>query len=156
MSGKREQGTVTGAIRWLLVALWMAAGTATGDDVPLPGTDGDDHVWDCWVSSDVAREVVSYRIRCIHDRQFTDPALADTTTVDGLLDYVHEMIHAREFAALDRDLSDGLGQLIAGHLWSIRIHQYPYEESWQAGHPQQLVRATLCPTTPGCPVVIHH
>lgn len=159
MAGRRGQGTVSGAIRWLqvsrwLAALWLAAGTVAADDAPLPGTDGDDHVWDCWVSTDLVREVVSYKIRCIRDRPFTDPALADPTTVDGLLDYVHEMIHAREFAALDRDLASGLGQLLAGHVWSIRIHQYPYDESWDAELPQRLVQAALCESAAACPVMV--
>lgn len=139
-----------GLLIGLLVSSTVSAQVAT---VSL-NAEGSDHTWDCWVSSDTPRGVVSYAIRCIHDRPYTNVALVDAQTVEGLLDYVHQMIHAGEFATLDRDLSNGLGASIAGYLWSIRIHQYPYEESWDAGLPQRLVQAALCDTTEACPVLL--
>lgn len=133
----------------------LIGGTAaTQADTSSTTADGGDHLWDCWVSSDTPRGVVSYAIRCIRDRPFTDVALVDAQTVEGLLDYVHQMIHAGEFTTLDRDLANGLGASIAGHLWSIRIHQYPYEESWDAMLPQRLVQAALCDATEACPVLL--
>lgn len=137
-----------------LLCLLLGGAVAAQDAVAPGAADGEAHTWDCWVSSDTPRGVVSYLIRCIHDRPITDVALVDQQTVEGLLDYVHQMIHAGEFSTLDRDLADGLAASIAGYLWSIRIHQYPYEESWDAQLPQRLVQAALCDATEGCPVLI--
>lgn len=146
-----------GGIRRLLAVLCLLAawgGPVAGDALPASGADGDDHRWDCWVSSEDRRGVISYLIRCIHDRPLVDPALLVGGSVEGLLDYVHQMIHARQFVALDRDLESGLRESLAGYLWSIRIHQYPYDESWDAELPQRLVRAALCTETEACPVAV--
>lgn len=148
-----------GFVRRLLGALALC-GLLAG--VPLAAqeassplfVDGEDHAWDCWVSQDAPRGVVSYVIRCIHDRPAVDLALIDRHSVDGLLDYVHQMLHAGEFATLDRDLANGLAASIAGYMWSIRIHQYPYESSWDAKLPQRLVQAALCSATDACPVLL--
>ena len=143
--------------KWLLAVVLavqttvcMAAAEATSG-----GADGDDHIWDCWVSNG-SGQLVSYHIRCINDRYFTDPSAGVPGLLEGLLDYVHKMIHAGEVEALDRDLANGMFEVLYGYIHSIRIHNFPYEESWVSERPHALVRAALCPNTARCPVFIFH
>ena len=143
----------TGArLRVMVVATVLVSTAAAANEPVEPLQATDSEVLDCWVSSDMRREVVSYFIRCIKDRPYVDPGNVNLGSIDGLLDYVHQMIHAGEFLALDRDLANGLESLIAGDLRSIQIHQYPYEESWEARLPQRLVQAVLCDANSACPV----
>lgn len=145
--------------RWagVLAGAWLALqGTAaSAQEATTVAAASPPPIWDCWVSDDSA-EIVSYSIRCISDRAGTTTAGVALAPPDDALGRVRRRLRAGEILALDQDLVNGLGEELYGHLWSIRIHQYPYEESWQAGHPQELVRATLCPMTPSCPVVIYH
>lgn len=142
---------------------------ASAQEVSTVVAGGTPPMWDCWISDDSA-DIISYSIRCINDQtagsggRTTSSTNTSTNTsagivpgpLDDALGHVRRRLRAGEILALDQDLVNGLGEALYGHLWSIRIHQYPYEDSWQAGRPQELVRATLCPTSPACPVVFHH
>lgn len=114
---------------------------------PAPG-------WDCWVSTDLNEVVVSYAIRCIVDREDmpADPPAESLSAL--LLDIVHDNIHLGRSVELDLDLAAGRLTEVSSYIKQIRIHQYPYAESWGESRPQQLVRAVLCKTAPDCPVLL--
>lgn len=112
--------------------------------------------WDCWISSDPQHTIVSYLIRCIADRGVPPEEPPIDTTEALLLDELHERIHRDEGPEIDRDLALGRFNLVASYIQQIRIHQYPYEESWQQGQPRELVKAVLCKSEPECPVLLNH
>lgn len=143
------RNAISGAVLALQALIVVAA------DLPPAPVGGTDAMWDCWISVD-DRQVVSYYVRCIRGRTPVDDAVTDVSVEDGLLDYVHQMIHAGQVLALDQDLANGMGEALAGHIHSVRIHQYPYEQSWATERPQHLVQAILCPATATCPVFIVH
>lgn len=113
-----------------------------------------DRGWDCWVSTDLKEVVVSYAIRCIRDRESlpADPPADSLPAL--LLDIVHENIHRGKAIEIDRDLAAGRLAEASPYIKQIRIHQYPYAESWGEQRPQQLVRAALCKADPDCPVLL--
>lgn len=142
----------------LALAIVLVGGYAAAATPGAVGTApaGNDHRWDCWVSSDTRHTIVSYLIRCIADRDAAreDPPI---DTVEALLlDELHERIHRAEGPEIDRDLALGRFNAVASYIRQIRIHQYPYEESWQQGQPRELVKAVLCPSEPDCPVLLNH
>jgi hypothetical protein len=113
-----------------------------------------DRGWDCWVSTDLKDVAVSYLIRCIRDRE-TKPADPPADSLPALLlDIVHENIHRGKAIEIDLDLATGRLAEASPYIQQIRIHQYPYTESWGQERPQQLVRAVLCKTDPDCPVLL--
>jgi hypothetical protein len=134
-------------------ALAGAAAPAGAQELLENPPAGNDHVWDCWVSQDWT-PAATYLIRCIHDRDVPPPEPAPDSPEAILLDHVHELIHQGDSLQLDAEVRYGLLTELAGHVWQIRIHQYPYEESWKEGRPQMLVQRLLCPSTPDCPVMI--
>lgn len=110
--------------------------------------------WDCWVSTDLKDVAVSYLIRCIQAREVL-PADPPANSLPALLlDIVHENIHRGKAIEIDLDLAAGRLAEVGPYIQKIRIHQYPYAESWSEGRPQQLVRAALCKTDPDCPVLL--
>lgn len=113
-----------------------------------------DSGWDCWVSTDLNAVVVSYAIRCIRAREVppADPPAESLSAL--LLDIVHDNIHRGRAIEIDLDLAAGRLAEASPYIKQIRIHQYPYAESWGDGRPQLLVRAALCKTDPDCPVVL--
>lgn len=113
-----------------------------------------DRGWDCWVSTDLKDVAVSYLIRCIRDRE-DKPADPPADSLPALLlDIVHENIHRGNAIEIDLDLATGRLTEASPFIKQVRIHQYPYAESWSEGRPQQLVRAALCKTDPDCPVLL--
>lgn len=113
-----------------------------------------DRGWDCWISTDLKDVAVSYLIRCIRDREDkpADPPVDSLPAL--LLDIVHENIHHGKSIEIDLDLAAGRLAEASPYIEQIRIHQYPYAESWAQERPQQLVRAALCKTDPDCPVLL--
>ena len=133
---------------FLFWAQWAAAQELLG--VP---PEGNDHTWDCWISEDW-KPLGGYLIRCVRDRDvvLNDP-IAGTPTA-AVLDYVHDMIHQGETLQLDQDLARGVLSDLNGHIWQIRIHRYPTEDSWQEMFPHQLVQGLMCTQSPLCQVLI--
>ena len=136
----------------LFLALWALPGLAQA--TPVPSTGDTDMRWDCWVSSDSRQKVVGYAIRCIRDRAVptTDPIPDSLQAI--LLDLVHEHIHQGEAIAIDQDLSAGRLAEVSKYIKQIRIHQYPYESSWEDGRPKQLIESVLCRGASECAVVV--
>ena len=115
-----------------------------------PPPEGNDHAWDCWISTNPTEYIVSYMIRCIRDRDVNpnDPPADSIQSV--LLDKIHDHIHNGETLELDMGIVRGRFDEVLSHVWRIRIHQYPYEESWRLEAPQMLVQNTLCRSTEAC------
>lgn len=109
--------------------------------------------FDCWVGYDGKPYFTSY-IRCIADRDLPQAAPLDPES-DLLLDLLHRELHTRSGAEAERTMKAHM-ELVreARAVWSIRIHSYPYEWSWNEGRPEQLVRAVLCPKNVPCAVMI--
>lgn len=140
----------------LLVAALLAggAGPAAAGELLEPPPADNDHVWDCWISQEFAPKAASYLIRCIRDRDVAPPEPPPDSPEAILLDHVHDLIHQGDSLQLDAEILHGLATELTSHLWQIRIHQYPYEESWRDGRPHLLVQNLLCATTPDCRVLI--
>lgn len=149
--------------RWVGIARWLAtiafaslvnapANSQTLVDVATATTVPR---WDCWISLEW-RPAAIYSIRCIHDRDVPPPEPAPDPATAALLDYVHERIHRGETQQLDADVAAGRLAELYGHIWNVRIYQYPYEESWRDRRPELLVQGTLCAGTPACQVMITH
>lgn len=113
---------------------------------------GNDHAWDCWISSDPTQKIASYLLRCIRDREISPDEPPNNTPQSVLLDVVHDRIHRGETVELDLDLANGRFNDVLSYMWRIRIHQYPYEESFQQAEPELLVQALLCRPTVDCAV----
>lgn len=142
-------------IRSLTAVLMCAyAAAAPAQAVVTAPPAANDHRWDCWISSDPRQTVISYLIRCIPDRDapLEDPPLDSPQAL--LLDELHERIHRNESAEIDAQLAVGRFNAVGSYIQQIRIHQYPYEESWQQGQPRELVKAVLCKLEPDCPVLL--
>ena len=138
---------------WLIALILLSQIGAPQAQVlldPLP--DGNDHVWDCWISSGNAR-IVDYYIRCIRDREIAPPEPPPDSTQAVLLDMIHERIHRNEAIEIDKDLNAGRLNEVLAHIWRIRIHQYPSETSWEQQYPQQLAQV-LCRKRPDCAVLL--
>lgn len=141
--------------RRFLVLLAICHSFSASAAEPVGSTElSPDRGWDCWVSTDLKQVVVSYAIRCIRAREDkpADPPAESLSAL--LLDIVHENIHRGKAIELDLDLAAGRLTEASPYIKQIRIHQYPYAESWGEERPQQLVRAVLCKTDPGCPVLL--
>lgn len=144
------------AVRALAAALMFGWAAATpAQEVVTASAAGNDHRWDCWVSSDPQQLIVSYLIRCIADRDVAPEDPPIDTPEALLLDELHERIHRNESVEIDTDLAAGRFATVASYIQQIRIHQYPYEESWQQGQPRELVKAVLCKLEPDCPVLLN-
>lgn len=118
-------------------------------------TQGNDHVWDCWISADLKTKVVTYMIRCIPDRDVlpADPPADSPQAV--ILDMIHDHIHRNEAAEIDLDLASGRLAEVSRYIKQVRIYQYPYEESWLQSRPQQLVESVLCKNQTNCAVLLY-
>lgn len=138
----------------LLSALSVFNSASQAQELLDPPPVDNDHMWDCWISTDDAA-VVTYFIRCIRDREVAPPEPPPDSVQGVLLDLIHERIHLGQTEALDVDLAAGRLEEVLSHIWRIRIHQYPYEESWEQERPQLLVQSLLCSSTPDCLVLLY-
>ncbi|MBI5791750.1 MAG: hypothetical protein HZA63_09780 [Rhodocyclales bacterium] len=109
--------------------------------------------FDCWVGRDGKPFFTNY-IRCIADRDLPQPAQPDPES-ELILDLLHRELHTRSGADAEKSMKAHI-ELVreTRAVWSIRIHSYPYEWSWQEGRPEQLVRSVLCPNDVPCTVMI--
>lgn len=106
--------------------------------------------WDCWVDASGDHT----KLRCIVDLDGTQPQEVEPALEHRLLHQIHDMIHGSDDEdALNRLLDRNWDVLREGDVWTIRIFTTPYEDSWSAGRPQELVRSLLCP--PHTPCRIH-
>ncbi|MBI2313305.1 MAG: hypothetical protein HYU77_12475 [Betaproteobacteria bacterium] len=106
--------------------------------------------WDCWVGAEIP-----VTIRCIQDRDNLLRAEEFTSDLEALLlDHIHSRIHSGDTSELDRFVRDNTRVFREGSIWTIQIHNFPYESSWVEERPQRLVRAVLCPPGYDCPVLL--
>lgn len=151
--------SIRSAVRLFLVVPASCLAFASIADEAADSTAATEHPgWDCWVSTELKQVVVSYSIRCIRAREAIPAAAPADPPTDSppalLLDIVHKKIHQGNSIDIDVDLAAGRLAEVSPYIRQIRIHQYPYVESWSEGRPQQLVRAALCPANPDCPVLV--
>lgn len=139
-----------------LVFVLTASGTlpARAAETAEPSLTGNDHTWDCWVSTDPHQTVVDYFIRCIHDRDIPPPEPPLDSPQAVLLDLIHDAIHQGQASEIDADYAAGRFIEVGSYIRQIKIHQYPYPESWEQERPKRLVQAALCRQAPDCPVLL--
>lgn len=138
----------------LALLIGCSSGPVGAEQPPAPPATVNDHVWDCWISSDLRPGVVDYRVRCIADREIAPANPPPDSPQAVLLDLVHDAIHRGEIVQLDRDLAHGRFAEVSTYIRQIPLHQYPYAESWEQGRPRQLVEAILCPGRDECAVLL--
>ena len=132
------------------MGLLLPAAPAFGEEA-LPATSSVG--FDCWVGRDGKPFYTNY-IRCIADRDLPQMAQPDPES-ELILDLLHRELHTRSGADAEKTMKAHI-ELVreTRAVWSIRIHSYPYEWSWQEGRPEQLVRSVLCPNDVPCTVMI--
>lgn len=132
------------------MGLLLPAAPAFGEEA-LPATSSVG--FDCWVGRDGKPFYTNY-IRCIADRDLPQTAQPDPES-ELILDLLHRELHTRSGADAEKTMKAHI-ELVreTRAVWSIRIHSYPYEWSWQEGRPEQLVRSVLCPNDVPCTVMI--
>lgn len=132
------------------MGLLLPAAPAFGQEA-LPATSSVG--FDCWVGRDGKPFYTNY-IRCIADRDLPQTAQPDPES-ELILDLLHRELHTRSGADAEKTMKAHI-ELVreTRAVWSIRIHSYPYEWSWQEGRPEQLVRSVLCPNDVPCTVMI--
>jgi len=145
------------AVRNCMMAAGLAlaaGGNASAQEIIGAAPARNDHVWDCWIGHGVAANAAGYVIRCIGDREAvtTDPAPGSPEA--QRLDRVHDLIHQGDLEQLADEVAQGLAKKVAGHLWQIRVPEYPPEADWKAGKPQQMVQKLICAGVRDCPVMI--
>ena len=134
----------------IAMGLLLPAAPAFGEEA-LPATSSVG--FDCWVGRDGKPFYTNY-IRCIADRDLPQTAQPDPES-ELILDLLHRELHTRSGADAEKTMKAHI-ELVreTRAVWSIRIHSYPYEWSWQEGRPEQLVRSVLCPNDVPCTVMI--
>jgi hypothetical protein len=113
-----------------------------------------DHLWDCWIGHGVGANAAGYVIRCIGDREAVTSDPPPGGPEARLLDRVHDLIHQGELAKLDEEVANGLAKKVAGHLWQIRVPEYPADADWKDGKPHKMVQKLICAGVRDCPVMI--
>jgi hypothetical protein len=131
-----------------------ALGNAGAQEVIGTAPARNDHLWDCWIGHGVGANAAGYVIRCIGDREAVTTDPAPGTPEAKLLDRIHDLIHAGDLEQLDNEVAQGLSKKIAGHLWQIRVPEYPPEADWSAGKPHKMVQKLICAGVRDCPVMI--
>lgn len=134
----------------IFVGLLLPAAPVFCQDAPrAPSSVG----FDCWVGRDGKPFFTNY-IRCIADRDLPQAVQPDPES-ELILDLLHRELHTRSGADAEKTMKAHI-ELVreTRAVWSIRIHSYPYEWSWQEGRPEQLVRSVLCPNDVPCTVMI--
>jgi len=118
------------------------------DEDPPPHTG-----YDCWIGNDGKPFYTNY-IRCIADRDIPPEQESDNPS-SHLLDALHRELHSGTGGATEREFN-AHAELVreGGGVFSIRIHSYPSDWSWEEGMPERLVRAVLCKGDLTCLVMI--
>lgn len=136
--------------RSLCCSLFFVAGLAIAQ---TPAAVSPNAGFDCWVGHDGKPFYTAY-IRCIADRDVA-PDVPLNTPIDSLVELLHRELHEGSSRGAEKAFNANV-ELIreAGGVWSICIHAYPSDWSWDEGMPERLVRGVLCPQEGPCPVMI--
>ena len=137
---------ISGALALLLLGTFQAFAQIDEDPPPHTG-------YDCWIGNGGKPFYTNY-IRCIADRDIPPEQEPDNPS-SHLLDALHRELHSGTGVATEREFNAHAElEKEDGGVFSIRIHSYPSDWSWEEGMPERLVRAVLCKGDLTCLVMI--